>query len=798
MKNRIVYYFTIMFCLAAGLANATDCEKKYLIDRYHSANAEVNKQLNTIKTLTLQGNYDQAKKIIFSLKQNYKADKPVFATAIIYEANICYNQSEYKRCVALCDSSLALLKGLNMPGYEVKAMNLKAKAVSTYDESDYAIRLLDEAMKLAQQHNDEYGISINHYLRGSALADMGKFPASRIQFDSSLTLRKKLGDEIGEAACYSFLGLDDSYMGNYSQGISNIQKSIVIRERIGDKRGLANSYLNLYKIYYGMGETDKALESEFKSLEICTDISDMQCISGRYTNIGQLYQNKGDYKKALEYQFKALEISTRIGLKGRAALVHENIARVYLKQKLPAAALAHLDTSYSIRRELNDKEGLANTDLVYALYYQQAGDHDKAVTFAQRSLDESIQLKLRTLTKDAHEVLSMAYTGKNNTAGAFYHYREFIALRDSLYNIEKTKEITRKELEFDFARKEQLRKTEQERQLAVVQKENEQQRLIRNVSIAFSVVVAIFLFIAVRENRIRQKTQKELEQANHSLSSSNNELLEKNATIRFQNHTIEQKNREITDSIQYAYNIQTAIMSSEKEFAAHFDDAFVFFRPKDIISGDFYWIGKVDNKIIYATGDCTGHGVPGGFMSMLGISLLNEVVNEHELTEPALILSRVRKKVIVALKQKGIAGEHQDGMDMVICVLDKDAKTLTFASANRSFYIVSGGENDFRLNEYKGDKQPVGIFGRELKPFSQQTIQLNGRDTIYTFTDGFADQFGGPKGKKFKYKQLQELLLQNANKPMSQQKQALAAAFTSWKGNLEQVDDVCVIGVKIA
>ena len=238
-------------------------------------------------------------------------------------------------------------------------------------------------------------------------------------------------------------------------------------------------------------------------------------------------------------------------------------------------------------------------------------------------------------------------------------------------------------------------------------------------------------------------------------------------------------------------------MPLKHEFAAYFKDSFVLFEPKDIISGDFFWITSKNDKIIFATGDCTGHGVPGGFMSMLGVSLLNEIINEHDLTEPALILSRLRKKVITALRQKGLSGEQQDGMDMTICVIDKEQMTLQYAAANHAFYIVRKKESGYELEEFNGDKQPVGIFGSDLKPFKQYNIELKPNDVVYTFTDGYADQFGGPKGKKFKYKQLKELLVSIQHLDLVAQEDIVKEHFANWKGNLEQVDDVCLIGIRI-
>ena len=184
-------------------------------------------------------------------------------------------------------------------------------------------------------------------------------------------------------------------------------------------------------------------------------------------------------------------------------------------------------------------------------------------------------------------------------------------------------------------------------------------------------------------------------------------------------------------------------------------------------------------------------------MSMLGVSLLNEIINEHDLTEPALILSRLRKKVITALRQKGLSGEQQDGMDMTICVIDKEQMTLQYAAANHAFYIVRKKESGFELEEFNGDKQPVGIFGSDLKPFKQYSIDLKPNDVVYTFTDGYADQFGEPKGKKFKYKQLEDLLLLNHAKSSQEQKEILNSSIEKWKGSLEQVDDITVIGYTI-
>lgn len=225
---------------------------------------------------------------------------------------------------------------------------------------------------------------------------------------------------------------------------------------------------------------------------------------------------------------------------------------------------------------------------------------------------------------------------------------------------------------------------------------------------------------------------------------------------------------------------------------------FILYRPKDIVSGDFYYAqahkGSNANEVFYlATADCTGHGVPGAFMSMLGVSALNEAIIEKNITQPHEILADMRNSIISSLNPEDSEEEAKDGMDCVLCAYDFEQMKLNFAAANNPLWLIRNGE----LKEFKPDKIPVGKYGDELQPFTLQTIDLKKGDIVYTFTDGYADQFGGPKGKKFKYKHLQEKLLENHTLSLEEQKKNLGTIFENWKGDLEQVDDVLVIALKI-
>jgi sigma-B regulation protein RsbU (phosphoserine phosphatase) len=273
------------------------------------------------------------------------------------------------------------------------------------------------------------------------------------------------------------------------------------------------------------------------------------------------------------------------------------------------------------------------------------------------------------------------------------------------------------------------------------------------------------------------------------------ELAHSKEIIEQKHEEVVHQKQEITDSINYAKSIQRALIPLEEQFDKHFKDSFVLFKPKDIVSGDFYWVYEKNNLIFYATGDCTGHGVPGGFMTMLGLSFLDEIVEIKGISDPGKILDSLRDKIVSTLKQNGNYGESKDGMDITVCCIDKNKNELIYASANNPLYLIKTVSEGKKLTIYRADKQPCGFY-HDSKPFTSHIIPLNSGDCIYTFSDGFPDQFGEPNGKKYMHKQFKEFLLQNSLLNFGDQKKLLNKSLENWQGSLDQVDDVLVIGVK--
>lgn len=296
----------------------------------------------------------------------------------------------------------------------------------------------------------------------------------------------------------------------------------------------------------------------------------------------------------------------------------------------------------------------------------------------------------------------------------------------------------------------------------------------------------------ILEEKVRERTLEVVKQK-EEIEAQRDEIEAQRDLATQQRDMITQQKQEITDSIHYARRIQAALLPPTQILNKHTSDHFILFKPKDIVSGDFYWMTEKNEKLIVTAVDCTGHGVPGAFMSMLGVSYLNEIVNMMDEVDAGELLNQMREYVIHSLRQKETEGESKDGMDMALCIIDTRGQTLQFAGANNPLYLLRNGE----LIETRGDKMPIGIHARDDQSFTKHTIDLRDGDSIYLFSDGYADQFGGPEGKKFKYKPFKNLLISNNHLPMDEQKKVLDQTFMSWKGDLPQIDDVVVIGIKL-
>lgn len=333
-------------------------------------------------------------------------------------------------------------------------------------------------------------------------------------------------------------------------------------------------------------------------------------------------------------------------------------------------------------------------------------------------------------------------------------------------------------------------------------------RLINSIGLFAIVGLIIFYYITLNKKLYgKQKTTSQaLAQANDELNATIEIVNQQKDQIESQHRIVVEQHSHIKDSIHYAERIQSAVLPPDDFLSEFLDDHFVLFRPRDIVSGDFLWATNQDDKLLVAVADCTGHGVPGALLSMLGISFLNEIVNSREAIQANQILELLRDYVISSLHQTGRKGEAQDGIEIALCVIDLRNNQLEFAGANRPLYLIRNGgtqrtdkkdPSGHILMQFDADKMPIGIYDQEDIPFSNKRITLKRNDSVYLFSDGYLDQMGGPKRKTFRSHRFRKLLLEIQDQPMKIQKEILIAKLEEWKGSVEQIDDILVVGFKV-
>ena len=582
----------------------------------------------------------------------------------------------------------------------------------------------------------------------------GIFPKAVEYYHKSIKLQEIIGNKKGLATCLNNIGAIYSRQNNFPKALEYYHKSLTIREEVGDKRGIASSLNNLGTIYRNQNNTQKALKYYQKSLEIQEEINYKRGIASSLNNLGIIYYSQGEFHKALENYNKSLTLSTKI--------------------------------SY-------------NRGIIVALYkigdlqYKQ-GDIVKAKENALKSLKLSQDISLIENIKSAAELLSKIYKKEGKGMQAFEMYKLFVSMKDSIENKKNIKATIQQQMRYEYEKQalsDSIANAEamkvKDTLLKAKELENKQQKQQKYFLFGGLALLAIFAVFVVNRLQVTNKQK---------------------AIIEQQKEQVELTHKEITDSINYAKRLQNAILPSFDEINEYIPDNFILFQPKDVVSGDFYWFEHKNNSNLLAVADCTGHGVPGAMVSVVCANALYRTVNEFQILTPAKILDKTRELVIETFAKS--SENIKDGMDIALCSISNNK--VMFSGANNPLWIIRYKKHlteeqkqdkntyileELALIEFKGDRQPVGMC-EKMRPFTQTEIELFPNDTLYLFTDGFSDQFGGERGKKFKYKPFKKKLIEISTLPMNEQKEIILETFKAWKGDLEQVDDVCIVGVKIS
>lgn len=594
---------------------------------------------------------------------------------------------------------------------------------------------------------------------------------------------KVVNNQKGISDCYNNIGLNYAYNGDHEKAIDYYYKAVEVKEKIGDLKGKTNILSNIGNLYYVQKDFAKATEHFEAALEAALAIDFKQGIATQTSMLGVIKLEEKKYDEAKANFLTAIQIAIEIQALNLEVYAMVGLASVYDFENKTDSALYYYHRAIPLQEQIGDHLGLMNIYHNLAVTYFHIGQLDKAETYELKSLNLAKAGNRWESIETSADYLYRIHKNRKQYKDALEMHELFMAYRDSTTQQANKEAVYKREIEFEYEQKsvaDSLR-TEEEKKLVAANLKLEKEENARQKQKSYFLYAGLFLlvvfgFFVANRLKISRKQNQIISDQKKQVDDAFNEL--------------EAKNHEILDSINYAKRIQTAILPPQRLVAHYLKNSFILYKPKDIVAGDFYWMEPTSDGLLFAAADCTGHGVPGAMVSVICNNGLNRAVREFSLRDPAAILGKTREIVIAEFEKSEEV--VKDGMDIALCLL-KD-KTLKFSGAHNPLWIVRKDATE--IEEYKANKQPIGQFDNP-EPYTTHSISLNDGDTFYIFSDGYADQFGGDKGKKFKAANFKKLLLEAARVDVDQQRRLIDDAFELWRGTYEQLDDICVIGVKI-
>jgi tetratricopeptide (TPR) repeat protein/serine phosphatase RsbU (regulator of sigma subunit) len=623
--------------------------------------------------------------------------------------------------------------------------------------------------------------------------DSGLFKSSINSYEKSMGLKEGLGDKKGVSDALSNIGSVYETTYDFNKAINYYEKSAEVKDNINDKHGLSDVMDNIGNLYYKQRYLEKSIDSYKKSAELNEQLNKKDNLGSNYNKLGVAYYKMGNYDEAEQYYEKSLEIKQQTGNNKDVSMTYNNLGNLNLDQNKYKKAITFYEKSLELKNRINYTYGKAVSLHNLGNAYRQLNINTKAIENFEASKKICADNNFEELLARNIKALSELYLLVNAPDKAS-EYKDLLSASD-FADIDINDPVTESQIDSEMGESEKVIKylTEEvlrqkemvEQQATERERENKinSQRLrIKNLQIKrqrvlmSSLTIVIALILVALFLFYRQIVQKK---------KANTVLTQKNTLISKQQKLI-------TDNMKSASVIQKAAMPPDNLISTELTDFFVLNMPKDIVSGDFYWMDKRDNKVFIAVADCTGHGVQGAVVSMLGIALLNEIVNKSYSKKPGEILDQLSIKIKYSLHQSGDIEEIREGMDIVLLKIDTKNNRIEFAGANNPVYIVRSGE----IIEEKGDRNPIGYYSKGTL-FETKILEIKGGDSLYMFSDGYIDQLGGENLKKFLPRRFRDILLEVNNKSMMERKEILMKRFNEWKGEYQQVDDIMILGIKV-
>ncbi len=640
-----------------------------------------------------------------------------------------------------------------------------------YSSPDKAKKLIDESFKKFPSDSNQLNLyrRLGDYYWYKALLD-----SSIANYKNALNLAIKSNNKKQEAGLNNDIGYLYMEKSNYNKSLEYYSKAQKLSNKynIESTKILSATYMGL--VYSRLKDSANALQYQKQALQLYINDKDESGEATILNNIGSTYFNSDDYSNAIKYYLKSSALDKKLNNLINYYQTQNNIGICYTRLKDYDNAINYFSIATKGLIELNNKKSLIHTYFFLSNIYYQKKDFKKSEEYEKKFYEIFNQTKDTIALMNYKGSRAPLQAANGDFKNAYYNSFAYYSYKDSINELMHKKSLVEQQVEFDVNKKQnEIDLLNKDNKL----KENEAKKnqIILYFLLGFSALMIVTVYISIRSYINKRK--------------ANNLITQQHQEVTKQKDIIEEHQKEILDSIHYAKRIQNTIITHTEFIDANIPNNFIFFHPKDIVSGDFYWATKKDSYFYFAVCDSTGHGVPGAFMSLLNIGFLSEAINEKNISSPDKIFDYVREKLIAGMSKEG----QKDGFDGTLLKIkyENNKLLIEYASANNKPILIKNSE----ILELEADRMAVG-YGEKKDNFKLYQLELEPNETLYLYTDGFADQFGGPKGKKFKYKQLNEFLRDISKQDLHTQKEMLQLRFNEWKGNLEQVDDVCVVCIK--
>jgi serine phosphatase RsbU (regulator of sigma subunit) len=633
-----------------------------------------------------------------------------------------------------------------------------------YNAAKEQLNFLRNYVKGLKKDSTDFALVYSSY--GIFYGMQSKYDSSIYFYEKAISIYEKSGNKNQLGAAYSNIAIGFQQQSNFPMALFYYQKSLKASEELNDELQQAYTNLNIANVNVTVGDSVRAERTFLKAITLAKKLKSKTVELYAYTNLSSMYIEGKKWQNSFDFAIKAADLAHSTGDQGIEAASLSKAASALARLNQPEKALAISERAIAVADSSAQPYNIWQSygSKGYVLMTQKRWKD--AIPFYEKAMSSLKDADAYTIDYGVMQSeLSECYEKTGEYTKALASYKKYAMIADSVKrkdNVQKTTELT---MNYEFDKKEQAARAEQKAKDAVTHA----QQLALIIGLVLSLIIIAGAITGYRNKR------------------------KANILLHKQKLEIETQKNYLTSGINYARRIQKAVFPSGKTLSDNFPEHFILFKPLDGVSGDFYWYKQHGNEVFIAAADCTGHGVPGAFMSMLGITFLNELITETKSGNTNQILDQLRENVIRALHQADGNNNVKDGMEVALCRINLESRILQFSGAFRPLFLI----RDNTLQHIAGDKIPIGVYGENDAPFTSNEIQLRKDDIVYIFTDGYVDQIGGPERKTFRTKRLKELLLEISSLIMCEQRSVLEEKIREWQGELDQTDDVLVVGIKI-